>query len=416
MNSSEGPGQDTKRALDRVLVLPSWYPTIETPLHGSFVREQALMMEAGFDTKVLFARADTVSRSRALGNKVRRAMGRSAPSRDVTPMMKTPPDGIFFSHETGPSLSEQKTLQESVLHYGEQIERLIQSGWRPDILHAHSVIYGGIIAHELSMRFDIPFIITEHSPIIMNFYSQWLAQRLILAFSSANAVMAVSHYLKRMIKTHHIDCDPIVIGNAIDPNRFEISRPPKPSGPFRILYVTQPVWIKDLPTFFQALQHLKNDGHDDISVTVIVADVEGGLKGGVAQAHAASAGVTEMVDFVEMVDREDMPGYYQQCDLLVSSSLSETFGLSLCEAMACGKPVVTTASGGVSDIVTSDNGIKVPIGDHQALAEGIAQIKTGSRVFDPENVRRSVLERFETRVFVEKLSKQYQEVLQDRRG
>lgn len=102
------------------------------------------MMEAGFDTKVLFARADTVSRGRALGNKVRRAMGRSVPSRDVTPMMKTPPDGIFFSHEISPDLSEQKTLQESVLQYGEQVERLIQSGWRPDILHAHSVIYGAI--------------------------------------------------------------------------------------------------------------------------------------------------------------------------------------------------------------------------------------------------------------------------------
>jgi glycosyltransferase involved in cell wall biosynthesis len=78
--------------------------------------------------------------------------------------------------------------------------------------------------------------------------------------------------------------------------------------------------------------------------------------------------------------------------------------------MACGKPVVTTASGGVSDIVTPDNGIKVPIGDHQSLAEGIAQIKTGSRVFHAEKIRRSVLDRFEIGIFVEKLSKQYQEV------
>ena len=66
--------------------------------------------------------------------------------------------------------------------------------------------------------------------------------------------------------------------------------------------------------------------------------------------------------------------------------------------------------------MTPDNGIKVPIGDHQALAEGIAKIKTGSLVFDPENVRRSVLERFETRVFVEKLSSQYQEVLRNKKG
>ena len=254
----------------------------------------------------------------------------------------------------------------------------------------------------------------EHSPVIMNFYSKWLAERLSLAFSSAHAVIAVSHHLKRMIKTHHIDCEPVVIGNAIDPNRFVISPTPKIPGAFRILYVTQPVWIKDLPTFFRALQRLKEGGHHDLSVTVIVADVGGGLKGGVAQRHAMNAGVAEMVNFVEMVDREKMPGYYQECDLVVSTSISETFGLSLCEAMACGKPVVTTSSGGVSDIVTPENGIKVPIGDDQAIAQEIANIKTGARVFEAETIRRSVLERFKTRIFFEKMSEMYREVLQSK--
>lgn len=47
-------------------------------------------------------------------------------------------------------------------------------GWTPDLLHAHSEIHGRIIAHELLLRFGISFVITEHSPTIMNFYSKWL--------------------------------------------------------------------------------------------------------------------------------------------------------------------------------------------------------------------------------------------------
>ena len=47
--------------------------------------------------------------------------------------------------------------------------------------------------------------------------------------------------------------------------------------------------------------------------------------------------------------QSSIPGLYQQCDILVKTSLMEGFGLPLLEAMACGCVPVTYSSGGVLD-------------------------------------------------------------------
>ena len=46
----------------RVLLLPSWYPTSDTPLHGTFMREQALLMSDEFDIRVLMSAARNLSK------------------------------------------------------------------------------------------------------------------------------------------------------------------------------------------------------------------------------------------------------------------------------------------------------------------------------------------------------------------
>jgi glycosyltransferase involved in cell wall biosynthesis len=52
-----------------------------------------------------------------------------------------------------------------------------------------------------------------------------------------------------------------------------------------------------------------------------------------------------------MVPPPEMPFYYRACDIFCTNSLMEGFGNVTIEAMACGKPVIGTRSGGTSDIV-----------------------------------------------------------------
>lgn len=65
-------------------------------------------------------------------------------------------------------------------------------------------------------------------------------------------------------------------------------------------------------------------------------------------------------------------------DVFVLSSVREGFGLVLIEAMACGCPVVSTdCESGPDEILDGGKyGLLVPVGDKEALADGICQMLT----------------------------------------
>lgn len=72
--------------------------------------------------------------------------------------------------------------------------------------------------------------------------------------------------------------------------------------------------------------------------------------------------------------QEEMPAILQMLDVFVLSSLSETAPLSLLEAMAAGRAVVTTDCGGPSEwICDGENGAVVPVRDAGALAAAIGR-------------------------------------------
>jgi glycosyltransferase involved in cell wall biosynthesis len=73
--------------------------------------------------------------------------------------------------------------------------------------------------------------------------------------------------------------------------------------------------------------------------------------------------------------RDKLANLYATCDVFVSASWWESFGLPPLEAMACGAPVVLTDSRGVKEFaVPGENCIMTPPKDPQALADGILQV------------------------------------------
>ena len=74
---------------------------------------------------------------------------------------------------------------------------------------------------------------------------------------------------------------------------------------------------------------------------------------------------------------EELAGLYASCDVFVSASWYEGFGLPPLEAMACGAPVVLTDSRGVREFaVNGVNCLMVPIQDPDSLANAILRILT----------------------------------------
>lgn len=73
--------------------------------------------------------------------------------------------------------------------------------------------------------------------------------------------------------------------------------------------------------------------------------------------------------------REDVPKLLRLCDVCVLPSVDEPFGRVLVEAMAVGKPVIGTNSGGVPEIIVDgETGLLVPSNNATALAEAIEEM------------------------------------------
>ncbi len=67
--------------------------------------------------------------------------------------------------------------------------------------------------------------------------------------------------------------------------------------------------------------------------------------------RSGANGDLNAVQFVGAVEHSRLPEHYRRADVVVNPSLSESFGMSLIEAMACGLPVVATAVGGMREVV-----------------------------------------------------------------
>lgn len=89
------------------------------------------------------------------------------------------------------------------------------------------------------------------------------------------------------------------------------------------------------------------------------------------------------VKFLGFVPYQNMPALFRRCDAFLFTSLRDSFGAVVLEAMAYGLPTLTLDHQGVGDFIPSDAGIKVPVTAPEetinALAQAIRRLATSDR-------------------------------------
>jgi len=87
---------------------------------------------------------------------------------------------------------------------------------------------------------------------------------------------------------------------------------------------------------------------------------------------ADKLGIADKVHFLGGHPYEKMVSFYNQSDIVVNPSFSESFGRSLIEAMTCGKPVIASKVGGMTEIIENGkSGLLFESGNVSALANSI---------------------------------------------
>lgn len=87
----------------------------------------------------------------------------------------------------------------------------------------------------------------------------------------------------------------------------------------------------------------------------------------------------ERIRFVGALPHTEIIDRMRQAAVLVNPSYSESFGMTVVEAMACGLPTITTAVGGMQEtVVDQSTGIVVPCGDPGAIAAALSTMLSDS--------------------------------------
>ena len=276
-----------------------------------------------------------------------------------------------------------------------------------DLIHAHFSSPSGTIARILSRESGKPYVVTEHSSRFDLTFEQGIDVPAVL--EDARRIICVSSGIKDSIQSV-AGSDTLslsIVPNPVDMGEFTPSSPSEAhTGPLRLLFVGHLLPRKGVDLLISALKRITDDG-TDAELVVIGA----GLEMDRLRKQAESLGLAARVQFLGARPHEEMASHYSASDVFVLPSYAESFGVVVVEALASGKPVVATRSGGPEHIIDDTVGMLVDPGDSDGLADAILSVADRLDTFIPENLAEFARSRYSMKSVGAQISTVYNETV-----
>ncbi len=239
----------------------------------------------------------------------------------------------------------------------------IAAAWRrADIIHLHHPHSLADVAYALRPT-AAPLVVTQHADYGSIKYKLpgWYALRRAKAIVvPSRAHIALSTELKGFEEKVQ------VIPFGIDEARWEVVPPPPPGNAPRALFIGRLLPWKGVDFLLRALERVPDLRLD------VVGD---GPERNRLQTLSRALAVADRVKWWGEYPDEDLPRRMADADFLVlpSVTVDEMFGMVLLEAMAAGRPIITTAvPSGVREVnFPGVTGLEVPIRDVESLARAM---------------------------------------------
>jgi L-malate glycosyltransferase len=271
----------------------------------------------------------------------------------------------------------------------------------PDIIHAHSrFLLAGLAALEIKRSRFIPYVMTEHSSIyfrkkVRPFEAQLV--RSVMHESKTNIAVskALAREVNKVIKT---EVSFEIVPNILDGTFSEPVNIQPNEDCFTFLNVASLNQLKNHKNLINAFAILKKS-YSNIQLNI----VGNGETYDELQTLIHNLNLDDFVFLKGQFEKNDVHKIMQECNVFILSSNFETFGVVLIEALSCGKPVISTRCGGPEEIVTSENGLLVPVNDVQALADAMLQIYRNYSNYNADAIRRDCLSKYGSETIADKL-------------
>lgn len=302
----------------------------------------------------------------------------------------------------------------------QQLSQLIHNV-KPDLIHAHSpyVVFNRVLEklREQSGFKDLPMLATIHGrpkPLILPGGERTTDYDAFVDACPFDLILAVSKNVADVLKTYLVErarSVPVhVLYLGIDLSVFYPQ--PNVSKRWDIAFLGRLESMKAVDLFPEMLSLLKSDFP---SLRFLMTG-EGSLKNQLL-ADFDKKGVSDMVDYLGVVNTEQIPYLINQSRVFIYPSREEPFGLSILEAMACGIPVVTTNVFGPSEIITNSvDGVTIPPENVEELVNAIRSLLHSEALGEKigRNARKTVETKYDINLHYDGLIQVYQELIKEK--
>ena len=259
---------------------------------------------------------------------------------------------------------------------------------RFDVIHAHWLLPNGFIGAIVSKLCKIPVVITLHGSDIFvsklnpifKAIAKWTLKHTAMVTSVTPA------FLPELTALGVPEERRCLIPNGVDPEVFPPPTPKQltelqnklsiPEGQHVVFALGRIVLKKGFDILIRALPSVREKCPQ---TTVIIGGDGSDLER--LKALAKEKGVSDIIRFPGTIDRLEVPIYFYLSDLFVLPAVVDPKGnmdgcpIVILEAMACGKPVVSSAISGIPIVVQNDKtGLLVDEKNPDALAAAISSL------------------------------------------
>ncbi len=273
----------------------------------------------------------------------------------------------------------------------------------PDIIHQHTY-EDGLLTNYIKSHYKIPYVLTEH-------YTHFFAKKVKPKFKAiakksyenSSFNMCVGKELQETLRLR-FQKEFSIVSNLVNTNIF---RPKAERGNSKLqnfISVGNLIARKNFANLIEAFLPIMQS-NPAIHLT-IVGD---GEEKNNLQNLITKLNLKNQITLFGQANRNEVLMLLQKSDCFIMSSLKETFGVVLIEAMSCGLPVISTKNGGAENIVTDEKLGILCNTDAVSMRKAIEEIQ--QKNYNSEFIRNHIIQNFSEEVVTQKWLEIYNKVL-----
>lgn len=384
----------------KVLFLASWYPSRVDPFNGDFIERHAEAISLFNKVFVIYVVKDPNLKD-----------GKTEIVKEIS--------GNLISYKAYYPYSPYKigwfeklnSNRWSYKLFKEVYKKFVEEYGAPDIVQLNVLMKAGIFARWLKKKYNLPIVLSEHWGGYFKERKEGYLQQSLLykslskkIFNNCDYVLPVTRSLgERMNKL--LGKKPYsVIPNVVDTTLFYPVLITK-KNKLRFIHASSLAYPKNIEGILNVTKKLYQNRKDFELYLVGPASED------ILQWTKDNGLMNTCVFFTGLIPYQEVAEQIRNANALIMFSHSENLPCIILEALSCGLPVISTDTGGISEVINKENGILISPGKEDELFNAMNGLFDNISNYDKQKIAFSAKNKFSFEIVGKQFDKVYKEIL-----